>query len=94
MGFEGSANKVGVGLVDATGRILSNRRRTYITPPGTGFQPSQTAKHHQSVILAILKEVLDESGIDPRRDVTALAYTRGPGMGAFLGGVGGSKKGA
>jgi hypothetical protein len=35
IGFEGSANKVGVGII-RDGLVLSNCRRTYITPPGEG----------------------------------------------------------
>ncbi|XP_053558215.1 tRNA N6-adenosine threonylcarbamoyltransferase isoform X2 [Bombina bombina] len=35
IGFEGSANKIGVGIIK-DGIVLSNPRRTYITPPGQG----------------------------------------------------------
>jgi N6-L-threonylcarbamoyladenine synthase len=35
IGFEGSANKLGVGIVH-DGVVLSNCRRTFITPPGEG----------------------------------------------------------
>ena len=35
IGLEGSANKLGVGIV-RDGEVLSNPRRTYITPPGEG----------------------------------------------------------
>ncbi|XP_015273525.1 PREDICTED: probable tRNA N6-adenosine threonylcarbamoyltransferase [Gekko japonicus] len=35
IGFEGSANKIGVGIVQ-DGEVLSNPRRTYVTPPGQG----------------------------------------------------------
>lgn len=35
IGFEGSANKIGVGIV-RDGEIIANVRRTYITPPGEG----------------------------------------------------------
>ncbi len=35
LGIEGSANKLGVGIVREDGTILSNVRHTYITPPGT-----------------------------------------------------------
>lgn len=35
IGFEGSANKIGVGIVK-DGEVLANVRRTYITPPGEG----------------------------------------------------------
>lgn len=34
LGIEGSANKLGVGIVDESGNILANVRRTYVTPPG------------------------------------------------------------
>ena len=34
LGIEGSANKLGVGIVREDGTILSNVRHTYITPPG------------------------------------------------------------
>lgn len=39
LGIEGSANKIGIGVVDKQGNILSNPRRTFVTPPGTGFLP-------------------------------------------------------
>ena len=84
LGIEGSANKVGVGIVKEDGTILANPRHTsvlysymlykcstvhshclfvaipgheqqithcgvcrYITPPGQGFLPRETAVHHQ-----------------------------------------------
>ena len=36
IGFEGSANKIGVGIIK-NGEVLSNPRKTYITPPGQGM---------------------------------------------------------
>ena len=74
LGIEGSANKVGVGIVSDDGVIHANPRHTfvnsitspalcdatastcsyvllfacsYITPPGQGFLPRETAIHHQ-----------------------------------------------
>lgn len=35
IGFEGSANKLGIGIIK-DGVVLSNVRTTYITPPGHG----------------------------------------------------------
>lgn len=35
IGFEGSANKIGVGIT-RDGEVIANVRRTYITPPGEG----------------------------------------------------------
>uniref|UniRef100_A0A8C4RLY7 N(6)-L-threonylcarbamoyladenine synthase n=2 Tax=Erpetoichthys calabaricus TaxID=27687 RepID=A0A8C4RLY7_ERPCA len=82
IGFEGSANKIGVGIV-RDGTVLANPRRTYITPAGQGFLPSETARHHRSCVLTVLKEALEEAGIQPE-DVDCVAYTKGPGMGAPL----------
>jgi N6-L-threonylcarbamoyladenine synthase len=83
IGFEGSANKLGIGVVTEDGTILSNPRHTYITPPGTGFLPRHTARHHQQYILQILKQAMNEAKVTPK-DVMALAYTKGPGMGGPL----------
>uniref|UniRef100_A0A8D0G0E4 N(6)-L-threonylcarbamoyladenine synthase n=1 Tax=Sphenodon punctatus TaxID=8508 RepID=A0A8D0G0E4_SPHPU len=82
IGFEGSANKIGVGIV-WDGQVLSNPRRTYVTPPGQGFLPSDTARHHRACVLAVLQEALQEAGLKPQ-DIDAVAFTKGPGMGAPL----------
>lgn len=37
IGFEGSANKIGVGIT-RDGEVIANVRRTYVTPPGEGTQ--------------------------------------------------------
>lgn len=44
IGFEGSANKLGVGIVK-DGVVLSNPRHTYITPPGQGKQHDRFLVH-------------------------------------------------
>ncbi|ETE70001.1 putative tRNA threonylcarbamoyladenosine biosynthesis protein OSGEP, partial [Ophiophagus hannah] len=54
IGFEGSANKIGIGIVK-DGEVLSNPRRTYVTPPGQGFLPGDTARHHRSCVLTVLR---------------------------------------
>ena len=85
IGFEGSANKIGVGIV-RDGEVLSNPRRTYITPPGQGFMPSDTARHHRANVLTVLREALDQAGLTPKQ-LDGVAYTKGPGMGAPLASV-------
>lgn len=82
LGFEGSANKLGIGVVQ-DGKILSNCRRTYVTPPGEGFLPKETAQHHRQNILGLVKEALQLSGVKPT-EIDVLCYTKGPGMGAPL----------
>nr|XP_047128646.1 probable tRNA N6-adenosine threonylcarbamoyltransferase isoform X3 [Hydra vulgaris] len=82
IGFEGSANKIGIGIIQ-DGKVLSNPRHTFITPPGTGFLPSDTAKHHQQHVLNILQQALDDSKIT-LKEIDCVCFTKGPGMGAPL----------
>eukprot|EP00917_Polyrhabdina_sp_WS-2016_P022240 GHVP01048290.1.p1 GENE.GHVP01048290.1~~GHVP01048290.1.p1 ORF type:complete len:338 (-),score=59.56 GHVP01048290.1:472-1485(-) len=83
IGIEGSANKLGIGIVDIEGNILANPRVTYITLPGEGFVPSETAKHHRKHIIKLLKNALEEACIK-KEDVLCISFTIGPGMGAPL----------
>lgn len=78
LGFEGSANKIGVGIIRDK-EVLANVRRTYITPPGSGFLPKETAEHHRNVILGILKEAMEVSKLTSK-DIDVICYTKGPGM--------------
>lgn len=82
IGFEGSANKLGIGII-RDGEVLSNPRRTYITPPGEGFLPRDTAQHHRAWALNILGQALKEANLRPS-DIDVICYTKGPGMGAPL----------
>uniref|UniRef100_A0A8C3NF83 N(6)-L-threonylcarbamoyladenine synthase n=1 Tax=Geospiza parvula TaxID=87175 RepID=A0A8C3NF83_GEOPR len=82
LGLEGSANKVGAGVV-RDGAVLSNRRATYVTPPGHGFAPGPTGRHHRAVVLGLVRAALSEAGLQPR-DLDGVAFTKGPGMGSPL----------
>lgn len=94
LGLEGSANKLGVGLIlhsppsnetnttsSATGdpgsvSILSNIRHTYVTPPGEGFLPSDTARHHKRWIGEVVERALKEGG-KTMEDVDVVCFTKG-----------------
>ncbi|XP_069113978.1 tRNA N6-adenosine threonylcarbamoyltransferase-like [Argopecten irradians] len=82
IGFEGSANKIGIGIIK-DGEVLSNPRHTYITPPGQGFLPKDTAIHHRKHILDVLRQALTEANLEPK-DLDVVCYTKGPGMAAPL----------
>ena len=62
IGLEGSANKIGVGVVK-DGKILSNPRRTYNAPPGQGFLPRDTAEHHRKYVLIVVIQLIDSSSM-------------------------------
>ncbi|KAF5374798.1 hypothetical protein D9758_000169 [Tetrapyrgos nigripes] len=87
LGLEGSANKLGAGIIkhleDGSTSVLSNVRHTYITPPGEGFQPRDTALHHREWALKVINDSLSKAGVS-MHDVDCICYTKGPGMGAPL----------
>jgi len=95
LGLEGSANKLGVGIIRHSivdnnnnngkpeAEILSNIRDTYITPPGEGFLPRDTVRHHRNWVVRLIKKSIKESGIKPN-ELDCICFTKGPGMGAPL----------
>ncbi|KAF7347734.1 tRNA N6-adenosine threonylcarbamoyltransferase [Mycena venus] len=87
IGLEGSANKFGAGVIkhleDGSTTVLSNIRHTYITPPGEGFQPRDTALHHREWALKVINDCLAKANIS-MHDVDCICFTKGPGMGAPL----------
>lgn len=90
LGLEGSANKFGAGIISHSPgepstssktqtdlvKVLSNVRHTYVTPPGQGFLPADTARHHQAWALEIIRRAVDDAGID-MANVDVVAYTKG-----------------
>jgi N6-L-threonylcarbamoyladenine synthase len=90
LGIEGSANKIGVGVLKyspetKTYQILSNPRKTFIPPVGQGFLPRETALHHQNHVVALVRAALQEAfPKDESFFLSAICFTQGPGMGAPL----------
>lgn len=80
LGLEGSANKLGAGIVkhevDGSVKIMSNIRHTYITPPGEGFLPSDTAKHHKDWAIKVVRQAVKQSGLTIDQ-VDCICYTKG-----------------
>ncbi|CAN6552343.1 unnamed protein product [Malus baccata var. baccata] len=79
LGFEGSANKIGVGVVTLDDTILSNPRHTYITPPGQGFLPRETAQHHFQHILPLVKSALETAQVTQQQQQQSLFPLSGVG---------------
>lgn len=80
LGLEGSANKLGAGVikhaVDGSTEVLSNVRHTYITPPGEGFLPRDTAQHHREWALTVIKDAVAKANIT-MHDLDCICYTKG-----------------
>lgn len=87
LGIEGSANKLGAGIIShspspagssraTTVTVLSNVRHTYITPPGEGFLPSDTGRHHREWVVRVLEEAVKKAGVR-MSDLDVIAFTKG-----------------
>jgi N6-L-threonylcarbamoyladenine synthase len=80
LGLEGSANKLGAGIIrhetDGSSTLLSNVRHTYVTPPGEGFLPRDTAIHHRQWALKVIEDAIAKSGIK-MHDLACICYTKG-----------------
>ncbi|WVO22048.1 uncharacterized protein IAS62_003369 [Cryptococcus decagattii] len=63
--------------------VLSNVRHTYITPPGEGFLPSDTARHHREWVVRVIEQAVRKAGVR-MGDLDCIAFTKGPGMGTPL----------
>ncbi|SBT71848.1 tRNA N6-adenosine threonylcarbamoyltransferase, putative [Plasmodium malariae] len=83
LGIEGSANKLGVSIINEEKKILVNMRRTYISEIGCGFIPREINAHHKYYIIDMIKNCLNKLSINIR-DISLICYTRGPGIGSAL----------
>ena len=80
LGLEGSANKLGAGIIkhstDGSTHVLSNVRHTYITPPGEGFLPRDTAQHHREWALTVINDALKKAKVS-MHDIDCICFTKG-----------------
>lgn len=87
LGCEGSANKLGIGIIEHTPtetKILANLRDTFNSPPGTGFLPKDTAHHHRTEFVQLARRALAAAGLTSPDQIDVICFTQGPGMGAPL----------
>lgn len=61
---------------DGSSIVLSNVRHTYITPPGEGFQPRDTALHHRKWALEVINDCLLKANVS-MHDIDCICYTKG-----------------
>jgi N6-L-threonylcarbamoyladenine synthase len=64
--------------------VLSNVRHTYITPPGEGFLPSDTARHHREWAVRIIREAVRHAGVR-MGEIDVIAFTKGGYRGVCCG---------
>ncbi len=81
LGIEGTAEKLGVGIVTEEGKILANIVKHQ--PLIGGIHPREAARHHADNIKELIKRALKTSGLS-LEDIDLVAFSRGPGLGPCL----------
>ena len=82
IGIESTAHTAGVGIITSEGKILSNQRSVYIPEEG-GIHPREAANNHSINLPSLFKAALKEAKLSPK-DISLVAYARGPGLGPCL----------
>lgn len=83
LGVESTAHTFSVSVVSSDGKILSNAKSIYKPTAGRGIHPFEASQHHIKVASKIINEALETSGVRPRQ-LTAVSYSMGPGLGPCL----------
>lgn len=81
LGIEGTAEKLGIGIVSDEGEIFSNV--TKHQPLVTGIHPREAAEHHAGNIRSVLDAALKNANLD-LKDIDLVAFSQGPGLGPCL----------
>ncbi len=78
LGLEGTAWNLSAAVVDEND-VIAETTATYAPPTG-GIHPREAAQHHANHISKVVKETLRKSG----REINAVAFSQGPGLGPCL----------
>lgn len=83
LGIESTAHTFSASVVSSKGEILSDIRHVYKPAEGSGIHPVEASKSHISAAPAVLKSAIESSRIN-LRDISAICYSMGPGLGPCL----------
>ncbi len=82
LGIEGTAHTLGIGIIDDTGKVLSNVYDMY-SPKTGGIHPREAANHHVLKAREILERALTAANLTID-DIDVIAFSQGPGLGPCL----------
>jgi N6-L-threonylcarbamoyladenine synthase/protein kinase Bud32 len=81
LGIEGTAEKLGVGIVSSDGEVLANALKQHI--PREGIHPREAAAHHADNLPNLIKSALKKAELS-LGDIDLVAFSQGPGLGPCL----------
>jgi N6-L-threonylcarbamoyladenine synthase/protein kinase Bud32 len=81
LGIEGTAEKLGIGIVSSSGEMLANVVKHHALIGG--IHPREAAQHHAENMKATMEEALQNAGIN-LGGIDAVAFSQGPGLGPCL----------
>ena len=82
LGIETTAHTFSFGLIDADGLPYPSAS-DILRPDKGGIHPREAADHHKDVAASLFKKALDSQNLKPS-DISAIAYSQGPGLGPCL----------
>ncbi|MAH08721.1 MAG: UGMP family protein [Euryarchaeota archaeon] len=82
LGIESTAHTLSFGLVDKDGIPFPSSSST-IRPEKGGIHPREAADHHKDCAAKLLSNLLENNSLSPS-DISAIAYSQGPGLGPCL----------
>jgi len=82
LGIESTAHTLSFGLVSEDGEALPSSSNLY-TPEQGGIHPREAADHHSEIAGHLLQKLMDNNSLKSS-DISAVAFSQGPGLGPCL----------
>lgn len=82
LGIESTAHTLSFGLVDPLGAPVPSSSAT-VRPDEGGIHPREAADHHKDAAAELFTNLLKNNQLKPS-DISAVAYSQGPGLGPCL----------
>lgn len=82
LGIESTAHTASVGLVDEQANVLALASDMH-RPTAGGIHPREAANHHVDVLPDLVRRALEEGHVRPK-EIDAVAFAQGPGLGPCL----------
>ena len=82
LGIESTAHTLSFGLVDGDGNAYPSVS-DFFRPKEGGIHPREAADHHSDVAGSLLEQLMQSHGLSAK-EVSAIAFSQGPGLGPCL----------